>query len=97
MIIQGDDGCPIPVTYGAPLMPFVPDQAEGRYKDEEDFSAEVALGPCSSEPGDLDGFSSSESGDDAGVNGAEDGGATDSNDSNIFGICLLYTSDAADE
>ncbi|CAM9787554.1 unnamed protein product, partial [Laminaria digitata] len=41
------------------------------YCDEDDFSADVALGSCSSTPGSLDGFSSSDS-DEAGVNGADD-------------------------
>ena len=67
-------------------MLFVPDQAVGEYKDEDDFSAEVALGACSSTPGDLDGFSSSDSEDDAGVNGAEDNEPTGSSNKGVFTI-----------
>lgn len=69
----------------------IPDQAVGTYKNEDDFSAAVALGDCSSTPGSLDGFMSSGSGDEVGVNGADsddDEGATSSRDSedDIFKI-----------
>ncbi|WP_411024202.1 hypothetical protein, partial [Salmonella sp. s58408] len=57
--------------------------AVGTYKTEDDFSAAVALGECSSTPGRLDGFSSSSAGDEAGVNGSDsdDSEATSSRDS----------------
>lgn len=64
-------------------MVSIPDQAVGTYKNEDDFSAAVALGECSSTPGSLDGFSSSSAGDEAGVNGSDsdDSEATSSRDS----------------
>lgn len=60
-----------PLTCGDAFISLIPDQAVGTYRDEDDFSAAVALGSCSSTPGDLDGFSSSGAGDEVGVNGVD--------------------------